>query len=77
MVHKGALVDVILGAEYQHIDLREQAGFHRVPRSAVSTISFNLKATADIVRARLTIKTQGWGWFGPVGKAPVAVAARY
>jgi outer membrane immunogenic protein len=76
MVHKGALVDVILGAEYQHIDLENKRAFTEVPLGGFDD-SFNLKATADIVRARLTIKTQGWGWFGPVGKAPVAVAARY
>jgi hypothetical protein len=29
-------------------------------------IDFNQGAQGDIVRARLTIKTQGWGWPGPV-----------
>ena len=29
MVHKGALVDVILGAEYQHFDVRLRAGVLR------------------------------------------------
>jgi outer membrane immunogenic protein len=64
MVHKGALVDVILGAEYQHIDLEDKRAFTEFPLGGFDD-SFNLKATADIVRARLTIKTQGWGWAGP------------
>jgi outer membrane immunogenic protein len=64
MVHKGALVDVILGAEYQHVDLRNKSAFTEVPVVGFDD-SFSLKATADIVRARLTIKTQGWGWAGP------------
>jgi outer membrane immunogenic protein len=76
MVHKGALVDVILGAEYQHIDLRSKTAFTDTTFLG-APFSFDHDAVVDIVRARLTIKTQSWGWFGPVGKAPVAVAARY
>jgi outer membrane immunogenic protein len=71
MVYKGPLVDVILGAEYQHVDLRDKRAFTEVPLVGFDD-SFNLKATADIVRARLTIKTQGWGWSGPWTTAPVA-----
>jgi outer membrane immunogenic protein len=67
MVHKGALVDVILGAEYQHFDVREKTAFcfNAGCGVAVPGFDYNLSATGDIVRARLTIKTQGWGWAGP------------
>jgi outer membrane immunogenic protein len=71
MVHKGALVDVILGAEYQHFDLQEKDGFHCPPGCppigpVPQHINFSHNATGDIVRARLTIKTQGFGWWGPM-----------
>jgi outer membrane immunogenic protein len=61
MVHKGALVDVVFGVEYQHFDLRSERAFTDV--GIVNT--FDQDAVGDIVRARLTIKTQGWGWTGP------------
>jgi outer membrane immunogenic protein len=69
MVHKGPLVDVIFGAEYQHFDLQEKPGFNCPPGCPPGPvpqhINFNQSATGDIVRARLTIKTQGYGWWGP------------
>jgi outer membrane immunogenic protein len=61
MAHKGALVDVILGVEYQHFDLRSERAFTDV--GIINT--FDQDAVGDIVRARLSIKTQGWGWTGP------------
>jgi outer membrane immunogenic protein len=61
MVHKGALVDVILGAEYQHFDVRSKRAF----TDPGFDLTIDHGATGDIVRARLTIKTQGWGWTGP------------
>jgi len=65
MVHKGALVDVILGAEYQHVDLRSKRAFD--DNSFIGApFSFDHDAVVDIVRARLTIKTQGFGWWGPM-----------
>jgi outer membrane immunogenic protein len=70
MVHKGALVDVILGAEYQHIDLRSRNAFTNAALGNV--FDFNHDAVVDVVRARLTIKTQGWGWAGPYGGPVVA-----
>jgi outer membrane immunogenic protein len=73
MVHKGALVDVILGAEYQHIDLRSKNAFTDTIFVG-APFSFDHDAVVDIVRARLTIKTQGWGWAGPWGGP---VAAKY
>lgn len=62
MVHKGPLVDVILGVEYQHFDVRPQRAFtDTVVVGAPNT--FDLDAKGDIVRARLTIKTAGYGFF--------------
>jgi outer membrane immunogenic protein len=70
MLHKGALVDVILGAEYQHFDLRSKTAFClRGCAPSFVFLDFDHGASGDIVRARLTIKTQGWGWWEP---APVA-----
>ena len=62
MVHKGPLVDVILGAEYQHFDVRSTT---RLPTITVigAPNTFDQDAKGDIVRARLTIKTQGYGYF--------------
>src|SRR6266545_200342 len=74
MVHKGALVDVILGAEYQHFDVRSKNAFCvNAGCNPAEDDDFSHSARSDIVRARLTIKTQGWGWAGP---AP-AVVAKY
>jgi len=66
MVHKGSLVDVILGAEYQHFDLRQKTAFCFSAGCAIlgpqDHIDFNHGAKGDIVRARISIKTQGWGF---------------
>jgi outer membrane immunogenic protein len=75
MVHRGALVDVILGVEYQHFDVsnHHDRAFCFTPACVIPTgADYDLDAKGDIVRARLTIKTQGYGIFGAVGKAPVA-----
>jgi hypothetical protein len=53
---------LILGLEYQHLDLGSKNAFCGNP-SCTAGNSFDLDATADIVRARLTIKTKGYGWF--------------
>jgi len=68
MVHKGALVDVIFGVEYQHFDVSGgERAFCLVPGCAAPTANdYDLSATGDIVRARLTIKTQGYRWWGPM-----------
>jgi outer membrane immunogenic protein len=77
MVHKGPLVDVILGVEYQHWDVGSKQAYCDYPGCAYTSFNdYDLGATGDTVRARLTIKT-GWGILGPIGKAPVAVAAKY
>jgi outer membrane immunogenic protein len=60
MVHKGPLVDVILGLEYQHFDLDSHEAF-RSPLLPVQ--GYDLGAKGDLVRARLTIKTQGYGFY--------------
>jgi outer membrane immunogenic protein len=56
MIYKGVLVDAILGAEYQHVDLSSKGGCC----AAEDPFFFDHKARADIVRARLTIKTHAW-----------------
>jgi outer membrane immunogenic protein len=64
MVHKGSLVDVILGLEYQHYDVRGQNAFCLNPGCSPGTgADYDLSSKGDIVRARLTIKTQGYAWF--------------
>jgi outer membrane immunogenic protein len=61
MVHKGSLVDVLLGVEYQHYDIDNKQA------CACFSGPFDLSTKGDLVRARLTIKTQGYGflWAGP------------
>ncbi|HEY7581951.1 MAG TPA: outer membrane beta-barrel protein [Acetobacteraceae bacterium] len=68
MVHRGALVDVILGVEYQHYDVGGENAFCFNPGcNPVNLNDYNLSAKGDLVRARLTFKTQGYGflWGGP------------
>ncbi len=61
MVHRGALVDVVLGVEYQHFDVSGSPAFCVNPGCAVASVrDFDLSARGDLVRARLTIKTQGY-----------------
>jgi opacity protein-like surface antigen len=63
MVHKGALVDVILGVEYQHYDVSGHNAFCASPAcNPVTAADYDLSAKGDLVRARLTIKTQGYGF---------------
>jgi outer membrane immunogenic protein len=59
MVHKGPLVDVLLGVEYQHFDVRSNNAFF----SNIAANNYDLEAKGDIVRARLTIKTSGYRFF--------------
>jgi outer membrane immunogenic protein len=64
MVHKGPLVDVLLGLEYQHFDVSGKNAFCGNPGCLVQTAAdYDLSAKGDIVRARLTIKTQGGAYF--------------
>jgi outer membrane immunogenic protein len=63
MVHRGALVDVILGVEYQHFELSGERAFCVNPGCVVPAVrDYDLSARGDLVRARLTIKTQGYGF---------------
>src|SRR5207244_2022867 len=60
MVHKGSLVDVILGVEYQHYDVGNKNAFcGDLTCNRQSFGPYDLSTTGDLVRARLTIKTQG------------------
>jgi outer membrane immunogenic protein len=64
MVHKGPLVDVLLGVEYQHYDVNGQRAFCGLPVcGAATSADYDLSAKGDLVRARLTIKTQGYAFF--------------
>jgi len=64
MVHKGPLVDVILGVEYQHYDVNSQNAFCFNPNCGAPTgWDYDLSSKGDLVRARLTIKTAGYGFF--------------
>jgi hypothetical protein len=61
MVYKGPLVDVILGVEYQHYDVRSNNAFC-FSCGAPSGWDFDLDSKGDIARARLTIKTHGYSF---------------
>jgi outer membrane immunogenic protein len=65
MVHKGPLVDVILGVEYQHFDVgSSKNAFCFNPGCGTATAwDFDLASKGDIVRARFTIKSQGFGFY--------------
>jgi len=66
MVHKGTVVDAILGFEYRHYEFNDQnfvvpvlLGGGPVPANTWTVTS----PRADTVMARLTIKTHGWDIF--------------
>ncbi|MFO1111710.1 MAG: hypothetical protein U1E61_21275 [Bradyrhizobium sp.] len=63
VAYKGALADVLVGAEYQHYDLERVSGFRCDPVLCAGQPhqSFLHDANGDIARVRLTIKTHGWG----------------
>ena len=64
LVHKGSLVDVLLGVEYQHYDVSGEKAFCINPGCSPGTgADYDLSSKGDLVRARLTIKTQGYGFF--------------
>jgi outer membrane immunogenic protein len=73
MIHKGSLVDVILGAEYQHYDVRERSAFclNAACNPAAVGFDYNLDAVGDLARVRLTIKTHGWDIFWAPTPPPV------
>ena len=57
MIYKGVLVDAILGAEYQHVDVSSKTAF-----ADLGANTFTQKAKVDMARARLTIKTHAWSF---------------
>src|SRR4051812_28221582 len=63
MVHKGPLVDVLLGLEYQHFDVGSKNAFCFNGGCNPGTgWDEDLSAKGDLVRARLTIKTSGYSF---------------
>lgn len=66
VVFQGTLVDLLLGAEYQHFDLRSKPTFCFTGCNPANAEDYRLDAKGDIVRGRLTIKTHGWPFGGPV-----------
>ena len=64
VVHQGPLVDVLLGAEYQHFDVGSKNAFcFNSGCNGPTGWDEDLSAKGDIVRARLTIKTKGYAFF--------------
>jgi len=66
VLHRGPIVDVIVGAEYQHIDLKTDTHLSNLDAFVAcppGVFCRNISATEDIARARLTIKTHGWDIF--------------
>jgi outer membrane immunogenic protein len=79
MLYRGPLVDVIWGFEYQHWDVDAEDAFCEScvnPGGDLFGFSDTLRARGDLIRSRLTIKTQGWGIWGKAPVAP-AVMAKY
>jgi outer membrane immunogenic protein len=76
MIYKGPLVDVVFGTEFQYWEVDTERAFCWFPGcSPVDVADYDLSANGFVFRSRLTVKTQGWGWWG---KAPVApVLAKY
>jgi outer membrane immunogenic protein len=64
VVYQGPFADLILGAEYQHVDLKEENIFcFNAGCSPANAEDYRNKANVDIVRARITLKSHGFGWF--------------
>jgi outer membrane immunogenic protein len=64
MVHKGPLVDVLLGLEYQHFDVGTTTAFCATPGCNVpNRANYDLDAKGDLIRAKFTIKTAGFAFF--------------
>jgi outer membrane immunogenic protein len=63
VMYKGNFVDVIVGAEYQHIDFGSETHFSTFDGFFPCPPGVNCRrvtAKEDIARARISIKTQGW-----------------
>jgi outer membrane immunogenic protein len=63
MAYRSAVADIILGAEYQHFEVGQKVAFTCTVALCGPTTHQNFlqDARGDIVRARLTFKTSGWG----------------
>ena len=64
MVHKGALVDVVLRRRISALSIVRSSAPSTITAGLQRVDDFDQDAVAIIVRARLTIKTQGYGWWG-------------
>ena len=72
MIHKGALVDAILGFEYQHYDVDSHRAFcFNAGCAPITGADYDLAAKGDIFRAKLTIK------YNPFASVAAPVQARY
>lgn len=68
-VYKSALMDVIIGADYRHIDLGnhfQASSFDNFGPAPPGVNGRNIGATVDMVRFSLSLKTNGWGFAAPV-----------
>jgi outer membrane immunogenic protein len=69
VIHRGTVVDVVSGFEYQHMEFDEErtttgfcffGGKCTLP---LAQFGRHVSADVDVVRARLSIKTKGWNIF--------------
>jgi outer membrane immunogenic protein len=59
MIYKGPFADVTLGAEYMHYEFDRKVTFCS-NATCTGVFSYDTQAEVDVVRARLTVKTQGF-----------------
>jgi opacity protein-like surface antigen len=69
VLHRGTVVDVVSGFEYQHFEFDEERAFCVNSSAGCTPLNVNdyhVKADVDVFRARLSIKTKGWSiWNEP------------
>jgi outer membrane immunogenic protein len=68
-LYKTALMDVIIGADYRHIDLRSRfqtSSLDAFGPAPPGVNGRNISGTADQVRFTVSLKTNGWGFAGPI-----------
>jgi outer membrane immunogenic protein len=65
VVVKSNIVDFIVGVEYEHYEFVNTRGFCALGCSPTTPFDFSTRANADAVVARVSLKTHGWGFFGP------------
>jgi outer membrane immunogenic protein len=65
MIHKGSLVDALLGFEYKHWDVEAKTAFCGNAACTAGN-GYNLAASGDMFLARLTIKYNPFGYSAPV-----------